>query len=260
MRDLAPCLGCRRLLRHRDAACPFCFTRRVVTFAAILPLSVACQRATVASDAGPGASATTVTTASVASVAPAASEVVPPLPALSASATPSAVASARQASIGRDGGGNTDAIASALAAQAASVFADAGLASLGTPGIAAYGSPGIGAYGAAPSPGLGALTAGNVSASLSGAKTTTDERVVAGRRAMMRACYTRGLMSDPTMKGTLKLHVTVGSDGSATAAKAGGAGLSADTEQCMVASLSRAQYDANAPHAFDVDVSATPTK
>lgn len=268
MRDLAPCPGCRRLLRQRDATCPFCFAKRVVAFAAILPFSVACQKAAPAgADSGAAASASATTTTSATA---AASDTVPPLPALSASATPSAIASARQAAIGRDAGNADQGVLAALSGDAgalASLFGgDAGLGGINTPGIGAYGGapsptlgpgigPGIGAYGGAPSPGLGGLASGNVTTSMSGAHTTTDDRAVAGRRGLMRACYTKGLIANPDMSGKLKLHVTVGSDGSGAATVTSATGsVAPDVQQCIAASITRgATFEAN-PHAFDVDV------
>ncbi|CAN5374342.1 hypothetical protein BH09MYX1_BH09MYX1_03650 [soil metagenome] len=256
MRDLVPCNGCKRLHRLRDAACPFCFAVRVIAFAAILPLSVACQKSVPA--AADAAAESTTTTASAAATS---SDVVP-LPALSASAsaTPSAIASAQRAAIGRDAGPTAEQQLLAMFSADASagignVFGDSGLASL-QPGIAAYGGPGISAYGAAPSPGLGAIT-GNVAVVTSGGHTANDDRIVAMRRPAFRACYTRGLLSNPDMSGKLKLHVTVAADGTASAQVASESGaLSSDVKQCITTTMSRAMFEANA-HAFDVEVTAT---
>lgn len=264
MRDLAPCPRCRRLLRHRDATCPFCFAVRAVAFAAILPLSVACQKATSATqDAAPAN--TTSSTAAPTETAAASASVVPPLPALSANLTPSAVASVKQAAIGRDGGADP-ALLAALSPDAGGLIAllgggaDSGLTMTG---IGAYGGPppgigpGIGAYGAAPSPGLGALAAGNVGTSVSSTAVGIDARVVASRRPMLRACYTKGLAANPDMSGKLKLSVVVTASGAATATVASTSGtLSEDVKQCMTRSISVGVYEPSA-HTFDVDINAT---
>lgn len=266
MRDLAPCPRCRRLLRHRDATCPFCFAVRAVAFAAILPLSVACQKATNATqDAAPANTASS--TATPTDTAAASASVVPPLPALSANLTPSAVASVKQAAIGRDGGADP-ALLAALSPDAGGLLAllgaspDAGGLTM-SPGIGAYGGPppgigpGIGAYGAAPSPGLGALAAGNVGTSVSSTAVGIDARVVASRRPMLRACYTKGLASNPDMSGKLKLSVVVTASGAATATVASTSGtLSEDVKQCMTRSISVGVYEPSA-HTFDVDINAT---
>jgi hypothetical protein len=269
MSSLAPCPRCRRLLRSKDAACPFCFAVRTVALAAILPLSVACQRGTTATDAGATAepSATTANASPSTSAATAPSDTVAPLAPLAASATPSAIASVRQAAVGRDGGAADPQLLAVLSSDAGlgSILGDAGLATLGTinPGMAAYGgppgplltAPAIGAYGGPPAPGV---LAGNVSTTMGGAHTPTDDRVVATRRGAMRACYTRGLTVNPVMAGKLKLSVQVGAAGTATAVipTLTSGNVTPDVQQCIATTLKAAVYEPSA-HAFDVDVTLT---
>lgn len=240
---------------------------RAVALAAILPLSVACQKATTATeDAAP---ATTTSASTVATdTAAASASVVPPLPALSANLTPSAVASVKQAAIGRDGGTSDPALLAALSSDAGflallGAAPDAG-GLVSSPGIGAYGAapppglgPGIGAYGAAPGPGLGGLLAGNVSTSMSGAHTTGDDRMIATKRPMMRACYTKGLQANPDMSGKLKLSVSVSATGAAKATVVSASGnLGEDVKQCMTRAVDITPFEPTA-HTFDVEITAT---
>lgn len=237
MRDLAACPRCRRLHRLGDTRCPFCFFARVVTFAAVLPLAIACH-SEAKKDPVPAASTSEVSAVVVTpSASVAASVVASAEPTAVASLTPSAIASVKQGLVGRDAGG---------------------LVALGGPIVPAYGNPGlaaIGAYGGAPSPG----PKGDVSTTIANAQ-SGDERTIAGRRAMFRMCYQKGLAEDPTMAGKVDLSVSVDADGNAHATVKSGSGLSEPTKQCMAASVARATFEAGAAHTFDVTVTATPLK
>ncbi len=269
MSALAPCPRCRRLLRAKDAACPFCFAVRTVALAAILPLGIACQRGTAASDAGATTAPSAASATAVASASAAPSDTVAPLAPLVASATPSAIASVKQAAIGRDGGAADPQLLAALSSDGGfgGIFGDAGLAVLGTvnPGMAAYGAPpqpgltglpGIGAYGGPPSPGLTGVGTGNVATSLSGTHTPSDDRAVASRRIAMRACYAKALAEDPTQAGKVKLSVHVAASGTAQVAVAASTGVSSSLQQCLVGTLKVGVYDPS-DHTFDVDVTLT---
>lgn len=245
MRDLVSCPKCRRLHRQREASCPFCFFARVVTFAAVLPFAIACH-SEAKRDPTPAASTSEVS----AVVVPSASVATSADPTAVASLTPSAVASVKQAMVGRDGGVD--------AAMLAAIPRDAGGGVVLDPGLAipAYGSPGlsaIGAYGGAPSP------QGNVSVTLT-SQQAGDDRVMAGRRAMFRSCYQTGLRADPTMAGKVELAVAVAADGTAGATVKSVSGLSDPTKQCMVTAVVRAQFEPGAAHSFDATVTATPQK
>lgn len=270
MRDLAPCPRCRRLLRHRDVTCPFCFAVRVVALAAILPLSVACQRGTTATPDAAPVTTTSASTATDTAAVSASASVVPPLTSASASLTPSAIASVKQAAIGRDGGAGDSTLLAALGADAGLLAllssSDAG-GLVVSPGVGLYGGapspgigPGIGAYGGAPSPGLGSLGQPNVTASMGGGHLVSDDRIIASRRPMLRACYLQGLTVNPDASGKLKLKVQVAADGKGTATASSTSGnLSDQVKACMTRVVGLAQYEATA-HDFEVDVTANPAK
>ncbi len=215
----------------REVQCPFCTFARVVAFAAVLPLAVACHAEPKDPPPLASASSTPVTTASAA-----ASVSASPDPSAVASLTPSAVASVQQAASGRDAGiplGN-----------------DAGL------GILLGAGTGIGLYGAPPPPRPASTSPINVAVAVSGAKAEADDRIVASAKPRLRYCYERGLAMDPSMKGTLVMTVKLAADGAVTATKKSGSGLSTDVENCMVASTQRVTFPAAPAHAIDVTVTA----
>jgi len=251
MRDLVPCTGCYRLLRHREARCPFCLAVRVVA-AAVLPLSVACHKAsTDGADGAASTSASAATSASSVTAEPEPSTSAAPLPSLAVSAAPSAsaVASAKLAAIGRDAGAADPGLLAILGPGVLS--GDAGLGLLTSPGIGAYGGP--------PPPGLnGGLPAPTIVASAGSGHTDGDPRVVAGHRPQFRACYAKGLAANPDMSGKVKLQVTVAKDGTATSRVASASGnLSAGVQQCMALVMTHATFPVDEPHVFEIDITAT---
>jgi MYXO-CTERM domain-containing protein len=71
------------------------------------------------------------------------------------------------------------------------------------------------------------------------------DRVIAATRSRMRACYQRGLRSDPTQTGRLSLSVDIASNGEVNAAKAlSNTGLSAEVTSCVTHALLALQFDA----------------
>jgi hypothetical protein len=70
------------------------------------------------------------------------------------------------------------------------------------------------------------------------------ERVVAGLRPKFRACYNKGLTSDPSMSGSVTITAKVAPNGEVTAADSGaGGGLSADVQACIARVVKNAQFD-----------------
>ena len=59
-----------------------------------------------------------------------------------------------------------------------------------------------------------------------------------------RGCYNRGLASDPTMQGDVKLQFRIEPSGSVSSVtKVGGAGLSSEVESCLIKRLQHASFD-----------------
>ncbi len=246
MGELAPCARCRRLHRTRDVACPFCSLARVVSVAALLPLAVACHSAETSTQGGaPSAAPSTLATGSASSAA----SVVPSVePSSSAALTPSAVASAQQTLIGRDGGAD---------AALVRAVADAGM----IPGLGStlLNSPGMGLYGAAPIPGNPSIGGAvpDVKATVS-PSTPADARAITGITPRLRYCYQRARNTDPNMSGKLVMNVALDATGKATVTKKSGSGLSSETEQCMIAMTARASYEPAPSHDVEVTVTAKP--
>ena len=224
--------------------------RRVVA-AAVLPLSVACHKAS--SDGADGAaSASVATAASSAAAEPEPSTRAAPLPSLAVSTAPSAiaVASAKLAAIGRDGGAADPGLLALLGQSPGVLTGDAGLGLLNSPGIGAYGGP--------PPPGLHGGPPPTIVATAGSGHTDADPRIVAGRRSQFRACYAKGLAANPDMSGKVKLTVIVAKDGTATSRIASASGnLSAEVQQCKAAVMTHAVFPVDEPHLFEVDIAAT---
>ncbi|CAN5374383.1 hypothetical protein BH09MYX1_BH09MYX1_03660 [soil metagenome] len=254
MRDLVPCSSCRRLHRLADTSCPFCFAVRIIAFAAVLPLAIACHDPKT--DPAPIASASTAPSASVAaSTSPSAD------PSAIAALTPSAVASIKQAVIGRDAG------ADPLLLGSLGIDAGAGLAGLGLTGISAIGgygapphgtlTPGLGAYGIPPTGSVAAPFKGQVTLAPGAGAVGGDERALATCRGGVRGCYIAGLATNPAMNGKLTLSLSVNADGKAHATKTGGAGLSPAAEVCIERRTELATFEATA-HTLEVNLTFTP--
>ena len=71
------------------------------------------------------------------------------------------------------------------------------------------------------------------------------EATIAALRAGLRTCYNKGLMMDPTMEGRLVISIRIAPDGAtSSASKVGGTGLSPEVEECMLAKVRRAVFEA----------------
>jgi hypothetical protein len=71
------------------------------------------------------------------------------------------------------------------------------------------------------------------------------ERVVAGLRPKFRACYNKGLASDPSMAGSVTITAKIAPNGEVTSADSGGGGgLSPEVQTCIARAVKNAQFDA----------------
>ncbi|HVH45928.1 MAG TPA: AgmX/PglI C-terminal domain-containing protein [Labilithrix sp.] len=74
---------------------------------------------------------------------------------------------------------------------------------------------------------------------------TNVDRVIAGLRPRMRACYRMGLNVDPSMAGKLVIGATLTPAGEVASTKVvSSSGISATVGQCVTSILQRAQFDA----------------
>jgi hypothetical protein len=81
------------------------------------------------------------------------------------------------------------------------------------------------------------------------------DRVVAGLRPGFKSCYNKGLSSDPSMAGKIILAIKVQPNGDVeSVTKAGGSGLSADVEQCIMNKAKHASFDAGPGATLQVPV------
>jgi hypothetical protein len=82
------------------------------------------------------------------------------------------------------------------------------------------------------------------SAEIRGGSVSNAERVVAGMKAGFRACYNRGLASNPDLQGSVKITAKIGPNGEViSATPAGGAGLGDDVVQCLVRRVQSANFN-----------------
>jgi len=66
-------------------------------------------------------------------------------------------------------------------------------------------------------------------------RVSNADRVVAGMRAGIRACYRRGLVTNPAQRGDFRVRVAVGSEGQVVRSTVEGAnGLSRESIDCIV--------------------------
>ncbi|MRG93232.1 AgmX/PglI C-terminal domain-containing protein [Polyangium spumosum] len=80
-------------------------------------------------------------------------------------------------------------------------------------------------------------------AAVSGGNVANASSVVAGMAAGFRRCYNRGLQSDPTMKGSVRITAKIGPNGEVlSASPSGGGGLSGEVISCVVARVQSAQF------------------
>jgi hypothetical protein len=85
------------------------------------------------------------------------------------------------------------------------------------------------------------------SAQVGGAAVTGNvanaQSVVASMGAGFRRCYNRGLQTDPTMKGSVRISARIGPNGEVlSASPSGGGGLSGDVIGCVVARVQSSQF------------------
>lgn len=85
------------------------------------------------------------------------------------------------------------------------------------------------------------------SANVGGAAVTGNvanaQSVVAGMGAGFRRCYNRGLQTDPTMKGSVRITARIGPNGEVlSASPSGGGGLSGEVIGCVVSRVQSAQF------------------
>lgn len=82
-------------------------------------------------------------------------------------------------------------------------------------------------------------------AEISGGTVTNADRVVAGMRAGFRACYHRGLASDPEQRGSLRITAKLDAYGGVINATADRAGhLSQETTDCVLRRVQAATFAA----------------
>jgi hypothetical protein len=80
-------------------------------------------------------------------------------------------------------------------------------------------------------------------AAVSGGSVANASSVVAGMAAGFRRCYNRGLQTDPTMKGSVRVTAKIGPNGEVlSASPSGGGGLSGEVVSCVVARVQSAQF------------------
>jgi hypothetical protein len=119
------------------------------------------------------------------------------------------------------------------------------------PGMAGGGLGGIGQTTAGTPGGSGpqAVVAGpkgnaNVGgAEVRGGSVSNADRVVAGMRAGFRACYNRGLASNPDLQGSVRITAKIGPNGEVlSATPSGGGGLGDEVVSCVVRRVQSASF------------------
>src|SRR5215468_10587328 len=81
-------------------------------------------------------------------------------------------------------------------------------------------------------------------AEIRGGQVSNAERVVAGMKAGFRACYNRGLASNPDLQGSVKITAKIGPNGEVVSATpAGGAGLGDEVVSCLVRRVQAANFN-----------------
>jgi hypothetical protein len=120
------------------------------------------------------------------------------------------------------------------------------------PGMGGNGLGNIGSTGAGTPGGAGAAAVvkgptGNANvgaASVVGSKVANAERVVAGMKAGFRACYNRGLATNPDLAGSVRISAKIGPNGEVLSASPAAAGLSPEVVDCLVRRVKSAQFAA----------------
>jgi hypothetical protein len=113
---------------------------------------------------------------------------------------------------------------------------------LGAIGQTTAGTPGgAGQAGAVKGP-VGNANVG--AAEIRGGQVSNAERVVAGMKAGFRACYNRGLASNPDLQGSVKITAKIGPNGEViSATPAGGGGLGDEVVSCLVRRVQSANFN-----------------
>jgi hypothetical protein len=120
------------------------------------------------------------------------------------------------------------------------------------PGMGGSGLGNIGSTAAGTPGGAGAAAVvqgpkGNANvgaASVSGGQVGNAERVVAGMRAGFRACYNRGLATNPDLAGQVRIIAKIGPNGEVLSATPQASGLSPDVVDCVVRRVKSGQFAA----------------
>jgi hypothetical protein len=82
-------------------------------------------------------------------------------------------------------------------------------------------------------------------AEMHGGQVANADRVVAGMRAGFRACYNRGLQSNPDLQGSVRITAKIGPNGEVvSAAPSGGSGLGDEVVNCVVRRVQSATFSA----------------
>ena len=80
-------------------------------------------------------------------------------------------------------------------------------------------------------------------AEVSGGSVSNADRVVAGMRAGFRACYNRGLASNPELQGSVRIVAKIGPNGEVlSATPQGGGGLGDEVVSCVVRRVQSAHF------------------
>ena len=88
-----------------------------------------------------------------------------------------------------------------------------------------------------------------------GGAVSDADRVIAGLRPSFKSCYNKGLANDPSMSGKIVLAIKVQPNGDVeSVSKAGGSGLSAEVEQCIIGRAKRASFSAGGGATLQVPV------
>jgi len=120
------------------------------------------------------------------------------------------------------------------------------------PGMGGSGLGNIGSTAAGTPGGAGAAAVvqgpkGNANvgaASVSGGQVGNAERVVAGMRAGFRACYNRGLATNPDLAGQVRIIAKIGPNGEVLSATPQASGLSPEVVDCVVRRVKSGQFAA----------------
>ena len=98
------------------------------------------------------------------------------------------------------------------------------------------------------------------SANVEGGKVANAERVVASMKAGFRACYNRGLVSNPDARGEIRIAIKVGPEGEVTEASLEPTGtLTDEITDCVRRRAEMANFVAPEPSSSQATISFTLT-